>query len=337
VDGTPFDENTEGDIRFGAYVCENGNRDLWLKQKPPMIEIAENSVMAVPPIEIKPQHKTFSTTFYNEKETDANIGFFFDIRGSWEFALDSMSLTVKGEDKNLLKNPNFEDMYTNWFTLYAGGVPNPYLQWRNSAKICRNVMPNKPFCFDEYNVITSRDNSRPSHGAELCTAAVAFMNGGLDSSLLWTIFDQLWPNSHHNSEDSFVDGEHRCGVAPTLTRSLVPHLSYYAFSLISRFVDRGSKIFEGFGENKVCTTLAVNKDGEITVIVANNKKMAEDFNILFEKNINKTLNRHIFDPNTLIPDEKAEIIKADKEFFIANTLTDTLPPFGVAVYTNIKL
>lgn len=82
--------------------------------------------------------------------------------------------------------------------------------------------------------------------------------------------------------------------------------------------------------------MAENKAGKITVIAVNGGDFAAEFKMDFQKEINKTLNRHLFDPNTLIPNEKAEIIKADKTFEVANRLSDTLPPYGVAVYTNIE-
>ena len=82
--------------------------------------------------------------------------------------------------------------------------------------------------------------------------------------------------------------------------------------------------------------MAVSPSGETTIIVVNCKDEADDFEISFEKNINSNLNRYVFDPTTLIPDENAEIIKSDKSIAISSVLKDTISPFGVTVYTNIK-
>ena len=129
-----------------------------------------------------------------------------------------------------------------------------------------------PYCFDEYNSAYSYDYSYDSHGAEVCTATVALMNTGVQFSLLWTLFDQQWPNNHANGGNNFHDGDHRFGTAPVLRRSLVPHKSYYAFSLISKYVDgEGTKIYEGFGEKCLHTTMSVSPSGEITVVVVNYK------------------------------------------------------------------
>ena len=162
------------------------------------------------------------------------------------------------------------------------------------------------------------------------------MNAGCQSSLMWTLFDQQWPSCHTCNSDSFVDGDHRMGVMPVLTRSLVPHRSYYAFGLVSRYVESGSTIYEGFGENYLHTTMAVAPNGDVTIIVVNCKDTADDFEIDFEKSIDLTLNRYAFDPNTLIPNEKAEMIKSDKSVKVEKTLKDQIAPLGVNVYTNIK-
>ena len=61
------------------------------------------------------------------------------------------------------------------------------------------------------------------------------------------------------------------------------------------------------------------------------------FEIDFEKPIDLTLDRYAFDPNTLIPDEKAEMIKSDKSVKVEKTLKDQIAPFGVYVYTTIKV
>jgi len=194
-----------------------------------------------------------------------------------------------------------------------------------------------PYCFDEYNSTYDRDNSRDTHGADICMAAISFMNSGCQSSLLWTVFDQQWPNNHTTNADSFVDGDHRCGVMPVLTRSLVPYKSYYAFSILSRYVDgEGTKVYEGFGENNVQTTMSVSSDGDVTVVVVNNKPEDDEFTINFDKSLEGVkLNRHAFDPKTCIPDEKAEIIGIDKVFEnIEESLTDKIPAYGVTVYTT---
>ena len=336
-DGSPLDEKIARSNKFGAFEYE-GRNNIWSMNKPTLCDpIAQGSVADIYPTEITPEYKKFSTTFKVESDCTANIGFFYDFVDEVDFALDSISLTEKGSNENLLKNGNFENLYDGFFALYAGGVPYYHIQWNDSAQKCKQASRGKEFCYDEYNVAFDLDHTRKEHGMEICSAAVAFMNAGLESSLLWTLFDQQWPNNDcTRPESGYYDGDHRWGTMPVLTRSLTPYLSYYAFTLISKFVDRGSKVYKGVTDGGVSATMAENKAGEITIIAVNGEDVDAQFKMDFKKGINKTLNRHLFDPNTLIPNEKAEIIKADKTFEVANRLSDTIPPYGVVVYTNIE-
>jgi len=154
---------------------------------------------------------------------------------------------------------------------------------------------------------------------------------------LWTLFDQQWPNNHATNSDSFYDGDHRCGVASLLSRSLIPHKSYYAFSLISKYVDSGSKVYEGVGKECLHTTMSVSKNGDITIIVVNGKDVGEEFKINFEKSLEGvSFNCHIFNPETCVPDEKAEIIGSSKVLnSVTNSLSDYIAPYGVTVYTTL--
>lgn len=334
-DGLPLDEKIDRCHKFGAFEYE-GKTDLWSSNKGSICSpVSNNSVAHIYPTEITPEYKKISTTFMVESDCTANIGFFYDFVDDVVFYLDSICLTEKGSDKNLLVNGNFENLYDNWYALHAGGVPYYHIQWDNTAEKCRQAAKGKEFCFDEYNEVFNCDFSRKEHGMEICSAAVSFMNAGLNSSLLWTLFDQQWPNNDCSKPGSgFYDGDHRWGTMPLLTRSLVPYLSYYAFGLISKFVDRGSKVYKGIADGAVSATMAENSKGEITIIAVNGGETPAKFKMDFEKAIDKKLNRHLFDPNTLVPNEKAEMIKADKVFDVADFLGDTIPPNGVVVYTN---
>ena len=209
--------------------------------------------------------------------------------------------------------------------------------WANTAlDFIPGERPNKAFCYDEYNITYDRDNGHHEMGAELIDAAVAFMNCGVRFSLLWTLFDQQWPNNHSNNADSFVDGDHRCGLMPILTRSYVPHKAYYAFTLLSRYVDAHSAVYEGIGENGLHTTMSVSRDGEVTIVIVNHKAEADNFSLKLEKAVDKTFYRHNYNPDTLVRDESATIIPADKEIPVADQISDTIAPYGVIVYTTKK-
>lgn len=331
-------EKSEGNILFGVFKDIDKN-DIYDNGKP-LPGVTADSVAAIDPGTLGDDWKTVSLRFHTDASTTSGkIGCFYDVKTPGSAWIGSLLLTETGSAENLVENGDFSSFFDGWTMLFCGGTIDAYADWYKWCKTGLQYVPNgKPFCYDEYNVTFDRDNSRPSHGAEICTSALAFMNAGVQSSLLWTVFDQQWPNNHTYNADSFVDGDHRCGVMPVLNRSLVPHLSYYAFTLISKYVDgEGTKVYEGFGTNRIQTTMAVSKAGEITVIVVNCKEEADDFTISFEQPIQADFNRHVFDPATCVPDERAEIIGTDRVIEnVTNTLSDHIAAYGVTVYTTMK-
>lgn len=331
-------EKAKGGIYFGAFI-DDGRGDIHIAHgSGPNTPLVPDSVKTIDPDNLSEDYSFIEVEFNSENATSTVIGLFHDVFNGGMTCVDYFSLTEVGSDENIIPNGDFSNDYDGWLVLYGGGVKDAYFDWYKWAKTGLQYVPSgKPYCFDEYNVVFDRDNSRDSHGAEIVTTAVALMNAGVQSSLLWTLFDQQWPNNHATNADSFYDGDHRCGVAPLLTRSLVPHKSYYAFSLISKYVDgMGTKIYEGFGDDCLHTTMSVSKEGEITIVVVNSKDIKDDFTISFEKSLDSVnFLRHSFAPESCIPDEKAEIIKSDKTFkSITNSLSDSIAPYGVTVYTT---
>ena len=333
-----IDPIIEGYFYYGVYVDDGRNEVHTANGHGPSDEIAKGSTCKI-------TSDIFENDKYNELKLEFNsgdatsgvVGIMHDIKtDSIAFCnLIELNETKSGEVVAVLDNDNFD----SWqYRATKEAEADVYYEWRKWSKIGLGYVPDgKPYCFDEYNSLYDRDNSRDTHGADICMAAISLMNSGCRSSLIWTLFDQQWPNNHSTNDDSFVDGDHRCGVMPVLTRSLVPHKSYYAFSLISKYVDgEGTKVYEGFGENNVHTTMSVSPKGDITVVVVNNKADDDEFVINFEKTLNSVnLYRHSFDPKTCIPDEKAEILGVDKVFEnVSDSLSDKIAAYGVKVYTT---
>lgn len=339
------------DVKIGAFE-DTDLDDIFIDaENRPANGINSDSLVCLYHKDLSKEYTSVTVNFSSKTATSAKLGIFSDLINNCSsgeslnsphgtLLVDFFELAETESGKVIDINGKLENRAEGWGVKYAGLVSSDldvYYCWHKWAKTGMQYVPNgKPFCFDEYNVTFNRDYSRVEHGAEITTAAIALMNAGVQSSLMWTLFDQQWPNNHTYNADSFVDGDHRMGVMPTLVRSTIPHLSYYAFGIISRYVESGSVVYEGFGENFAHTTMAVSPSGDITVIVVNCKDETDDFEITFGKQVGAEFNRYAFDPNTLIPDEKAEMIKADKSVSAGSTLKDTIAPFGVNVYTTIK-
>ena len=331
-----IESHPESRIIFGVFK-DVGNNDIYYNGLP-LGGITDDSLIYIRPEDIETSKKSYEITFKTADEIKGNIGMFYDIRTMSSSKICLMSV-CDSEGNEVVNNANFGSGLEDWTTLYCGGAFDAYTDWQKWCKTGMQYVPdNKVFCYDEYNVIYNKDFSRDNHGAEITSTALAFMNCGATFSLLWTVFDQQWPNNHTYNADCFYDGDHRYGVAPNLLRSTIPHKSYYAFSLISKYIEGGSKVYKGEGEHRLITTMALSENGDITIVVVNRKNEADEFTISFEETIGGiSLERHAFNPATCVPDEKAEIIGTDKVLDnVTTTLTDKIPAFGVQIYTTIK-
>lgn len=297
------------------------------------------STLMVDPAMQKNDFEEYTLNFSSDEANETYIGFFDDIKQKGgEVILCGASLKEEGGNIELLQNPDFTEGLKHWVPYIAGGSTDCYYDWCRWCKTGLGFTPKgKMFIFDEYNAIFDRDNSRMDHGSDIVTAAMAYMNCGCNGSLIWTLFDQQWPNNHTTNNDSFVDGDHRCGTASVLTTTKVPHLSYYAFGLLSRYTGGlGSKVYAGLNGENLHATMNVLPDGNVTVVVVNNKPAADEFILEFEQPLQKKLYRHSFDPAVLVPDETATLPGIDAELQVESTLQDSLAPYSVAVYTTLK-
>lgn len=327
-------ESQFGDIKFGIFKYEPHEKEGFCE---PLTGVVNDSIAVVDVSELSNEYKRFSLKFNSGDQVKGIAGVFHDVKTYGLLYVDQMILTQADDEVNLIENGDFSNNFDGWHTFFSGATVNAHDDWYKWAKTGLQYVPeNKQYCFDEYNTVYDRDNDRINHGSDIVCAAVALMNAGVQFSLLWTLFDQQWPNSHNTNNDSFFDGDHRCGVMPVLTRSLVPRVSYYAFSLLSRYVDGGdgTRVYRGVGDDKTSTTMCVSNSGDITVVVVNDSENSQNFTINFDEALNVKFNRHCFNPETCVPDEKAEIIGTDATFEVKDTLSDEIAAYGVIVYTT---
>ena len=287
------------------------------------------------------------------------IGIFRDIKEKeTTVKLYYCTLTKENDDKNLISYPNLakipqgklhdkkdslQFIGSDWkeYLCLKNFVGEPYYYLKNCALTAMELIKKtgKPYWFDEYNVRSeSGKYDDPLHGTRRAASMQSIMNAGVESSLMWTLFDQQWPNNHVYNQDAFVDGDHRYGVMPVLTRSLIPHPVYYAVGLVMKFMggDPDTCIYAGEGENHLHATISKMPDGNFTLLVINNKKSPDAFAVDFGEELNLTLYRRLYDPATIKPDENAKQLAPDSSYEVGKILTDSLPAGGVAVYTTIK-
>ncbi|MBE6762482.1 MAG: hypothetical protein E7551_09420 [Ruminococcaceae bacterium] len=272
---------------------------------------------------------------------DALLGFFSDVRPEqgWIIQLGSVVLKETGSG-------NAIELFNGWNGFpdakMGAGTHYKYFDIDVKKKI-KCLDDGDPFWYDEYNCLGYRVNDavvkrpeHPYHGTNLCAVRLAFLNNGVQNSFMWSLFDQQWPYNHSNNNDDFYDGDHRCGVMPSLIRSKVPYPAYFATRITSLVNgDANSKIFKGEHTGEIKTAMVKNSDGNVTVLLVNEAEEPIDFEIEFENPLNLDLNCYVYNPETVVCSEEIPALKAD--FTVSNvtgTLKGTIPAMGVMAYST---
>ena len=244
---------------------------------------------------------------------------------------------IEKAGQNLLINPGFETE-ESWKTVYSAPVSyDLYNDWCSWSKWSLDLLPQgKGLWYDEYNVHFEYNKRKtdPKHGTRIAMANVAMMNSGVQNTLLWTLFDQQWPNNHTTNADSFVDGNHQCGLMPVLTESLVPYPAYYAFSACQIYGRRAQGFAEDLSATRLHSTLSLLPDGNLSLLIVNTNDSEISFEYDFTKNMNITLYRHLYNPSVLERNEKAEPIPSDKTVAVPKIHFSTLFRRAALRYTQ---
>ncbi len=256
--------------------------------------------------------------------------------------VDDCSLREKDTEKECLIDPSFEGQ-NDWYLLWSRFISTDhYTTWLDYEKDAIRMISPKlktEYWHDEYNVQFDK-KSDPKHGIWLALGQIAMMNGGGKSSFMWTLFDQQWPNNHSNTADAFEDGVHLHGLMPVLTKTLVPHPSYYAWGLISRYTGgEGTKCYNcvNYSFEKVAANINILPDGNITLSVVNYSDKEQTCTFEVNRLLERTFYRHTYNSKNVLPDETASLPAADKVFENVTTeITDTLPAMSIAVYTTLR-
>ncbi len=314
----------------------------------------------VPAAEIGKEWKKFEFTFNSGEHEKLTAGVYsnmkradgkkdslwnglpFLIANGLSLYCDDFSLRETATGRELIKDPGFE-CSNYWYALWTRYLcTDAYAAWLGMEQDAIRILPQNlkgNYWHDEYNV-TFDEKSDPEHGVWMSLGQVAQMNGGGKCSFMWTLFDQQWPNNHTNSPDAFEDGVHIHGIAPVLTKSLVPHPTYYSWGLVSRYTGgEGTRCYEGvcLSPEKVAMNINELPDGNYTITVVNYGRTEQDIELKFNTYFDRTFNRHLYDSATIKPDERAILPGIDKVFEnVCDTICDTLPPMSVAVYTTMN-
>ena len=223
-----------------------------------------------------------------------------------------------------------------------------YSAWQDKIDTVKTVMDPKNWIYDEYGMSagsqgTGYRKSSGLYGYQMALANMAFLNNGLKSSAIWTLFDQQWPNNSSNHEsDSWSDGVHLWGCMPTLLRSSFVYPFYHYVNLAFNIMGQtGSKVYAGDKEalDGVYAAMTKGPDGSYNIMVINTNLDAANVTLQFETSLgDATLYRHVYDPNNVFATDDTKLTAPDKKIIHTNkVLKDQIIPYGVAFYTTRRV
>lgn len=335
--------NVSGYMLMGAFTQGKSESGLFSAGGQPTTRLTRYSAKMVQAALLNEDMTEYIHRFTTEDIVDnVAVGVFFDIiQPGSHAAVTRISLKEVNTGKEILKSTEFQNS-KDWRQMCMAIAGNSsYDAWCSWIKTYLKYLDDgDTFWFDEYNTIgrgVFEDYDHPKHGTEIAMARIAFMNMGLQSSLMWTLFDQQWPNNHTMApKNRFIDGDHRFGIMPLLTRSLTPYPAYYALQITGYAGgSEGTVIYKGIGDGEVNLSMTEAPDKTVTVLVVNDDPKEAEITVTAERPFNCDLYRYLYDPAAIIPDEKATPIPSDKTFKnVGECFTDVIPPYSVVAYTS---
>jgi len=339
-----------GNVLLGAFSIpddDNGplGRHTFSAGGDPTTRFHLKSVGMTDPIPFGDDWVKVSHKFNSEQGGECIFGMFYDVRGAEIAYADDFSLVEEGTEENIIKNPSFEYESSVW----QGGTSiamayDVFDDWYMWGKTMMDMIPkNQGLVYDECNSVHKAQNgyyTDPMHGVRYATANIGLMNAGVNTSMIWSAFDQLWPQSHVNNNDSFTDGVQHCGLMPILHESCTPRPGYYAFALMANLVGgEGTKVYaESECGVRLHSVLTERPDGNVTVAITSLRDYDTEFSLQLGKATEKPLYRYVYNPETIKPDERAAFIESDKVLSAdISEITDTIPANCFIVYSTAKL
>jgi hypothetical protein len=195
----------------------------------------------------------------------------------------------------------------------------------------------KPFWLDELGKQDETYRLTGDYGNYLAQIIAASINAGVQTSLQWLLFDQLYvaPIDKGDGKDGFHMGVHRWGACRWPHDSVEEPTSCYpqwgAVRLLSKYLGgrNGTRSLatEGSGALKVAATAPQRKG--LSVLVVNTSDELQEFSVeIAGGKARQTLHRHLFDPKHPLDPETPRSFRG--------RLRDTIPARAVAVYSTVR-
>lgn len=204
-----------------------------------------------------------------------------------------------------------------------------------------------PFWLDEYGWATRTPHAAayretPDYGTYVGEAALAAMNAGAETSMLWLFADQhyVWPIHDLTNADSFYAGCHRYGLIPWHPQRELVRPGWYSFALASRAFGGGGLIHAVQVDQEGVHAGVVSHEGsDVSAVLINATDRSATIQLeLAPLTGKRALSRYLVDP-ALLPDDPFAF--SDQGEFTAahsaDSFVDVIPAGATVVFTTRDL
>lgn len=170
------------------------------------------------------------------------------------------------------------------------------------------------------------DRLTPERGLQIPRIAINMFNAGSSGFSYWVLFSQYYnPTTSEIMEMGlwgFADEGYTCRPV------------YYSYSLITRFVKKGTQIYRIPLADPNVTAVALRLGDEWTYLVVNDSENSKTISFLNDTKFPTQMRRYRYDQND-VPTDNQQIQSDGLLDADGRVLTDVLPPQTFAVYTNM--
>ncbi len=172
------------------------------------------------------------------------------------------------------------------------------------------------------------DTYTPDRGIDISRIVLNFFNMGSVGASYWVLFSQYYGRSDFNSRKimdmglwGFADEGYECRPV------------YYAYSMITRFIEEGDTIFPLKSDDGKIVGTAFRNGDKWSYCVVNNGDDDKKVSFLNRDGAPEKLNRYVYDEKNVPTDNK--VIAANGEAVAdGRVISDTVKARSFAVYTN---
>lgn len=194
----------------------------------------------------------------------------------------------------------------------------------------------EPFYLAEFGGVRDAElRDSFDYGLILADLVITALNHGAAAMTLWRLSDIYLVSpiqGTHLPADLIENGRQKQGLWEYRDKGWLPRYSYYAYSLITGYTDRGGSILKtGSSDPDISAAVVKSSQGRYSIFVLNKADMDKRLSVKFGSPAKMPFKRHVYDSNVKRT-AGAEIIPVSAVIEGGLEFADTVPKRSFAVY-----